>query len=185
MILTIWWKNWAGKWTVSTSLAQELGYTIISIWNIKRALAQDMWLTITQFDQLWRSDPSKAKEFDLKYEKYQKSLDVQSNIILDSRLSFWCQPAWFNVFLDVDDVVGAQRVFQAQRKDDETSSLEAVLQANRTRHQWHQSTYKKLYDVDLYDMSHYDLVIDTSDLSPLQVHEGIITAFTNRLDDHN
>ena len=137
-----------------------------------------MGITILEFDQIWRNDPKKAQEYDLKYEEYQKSLDPKSNIVLDSRLSFWCQPDAFNVFLDVSDDEWARRIYNAQRSDDANESYEAVLQANQERHSWLQSTYIKLYDVDLYNTSNYDIYIDTSDLTPDEVYTQILQWYT-------
>lgn len=137
-----------------------------------------MWLSILEFDKLWWEDPSKAKEFDLKYEEYQQSLPLESKIILDSRLSFYCQPDAFKVFLTVSDMVGAERIFNQQRSSDASSSLEAVLAANTQRHAWQQQAYLSLYDVDIFDMSNYTLVVDWSDKSPQQVFDEIIEHFT-------
>ena len=52
---------------------------------MKRELATTMGLTISEFNKLGELPENKEK-FDLKYEEYQKSLDVNDTIILDSRL---------------------------------------------------------------------------------------------------
>ena len=44
----MWWKAWSGKWTVSKLLAKELGYEIISIGDMKRKLAAEMWINIIE-----------------------------------------------------------------------------------------------------------------------------------------
>lgn len=170
-MITIWWRNGAGKGTVTKRLSEKLQYEIISIWNIKRKLASEMWITILEFDTIWRENPEKAKEYDLKYEEYQKSLDPNDSLILDSRLSFMCQPDAFNIFLDVEDAEGAKRVFEHQREEDESSSLEAVFETNKKRHQWQYQAYMKLYAIDLFDTNHYDLVVDTTNKSPDEVFE--------------
>ena len=79
MLITIWWKAWSGKWTVSKLLAKELGYEIVSIWDMKRKLAAEMWINIIEFNKMW-DDPEKSAEFDLKYEEYQKNLKLSDNI---------------------------------------------------------------------------------------------------------
>ncbi len=173
MMITVWWKNWAWKWTLCKTLAESLWYDIVSIWNIKRGLATEMGLTILEFDKIWWENPEKAKEFDLKYEEYQQGFDVAQKIILDSRMSFWCQPKAFNIFLDVDEKEWARRVYEQQRADDATESLEAVLSDNAARHLWFKETYMKLYGVDIYDLSQYDLVVDTTDLTPVEVFQLI------------
>lgn len=179
-MITIGWRNGAWKWTLTKTLSKILWYEIISIWNIKRKLASEIWLTILEFDTLWRENPEKAKEFDLKYEDYQKSLNPNDAIVLDSRLSFMCQPKAFNVFLNVEDNEWAKRVFEHQRDDDESSSFEAVLLANQKRHQWQYEAYMKLYKIDLFDTNNYDLVIDTTTLTPEQVVNKVLEWYQAR-----
>lgn len=139
-----------------------------------------MGITILEFDRIGREHPEKAKEFDLKYEEYQKSLDVDSPIILDSRLGFRCQPNAFKVFLDVSDEVGAHRIYEAHRASDESKSYEAVLESNRARHAGHAEMYQKLYHVDIFDKNNYDFVLDTTDLTPDVVLERILAAYDAR-----
>lgn len=137
-----------------------------------------MWITILEFDKIWRDNPDKAKEFDLKYEDYQKSLNPDDSLILDSRLSFMCQPKAFNVFLDVSDKEWAKRVFEHQREDDETKSFEAVFEANKARHQWQYDAYMKLYNINLFEKENYDLVVDTTAMSPEEVFEMVSEWYT-------
>lgn len=176
-MITIGWKNGAWKGTLTKKLADHFWYEVISIGNIKRALATEMGITILEFDQIGRNNPEKAREHDLKYEEYQESLDPTSPIILDSRLSFMCQPKAFNVFLDVTDEAGAKRIFEHQRKDEENESYETVLEANNTRHQWQYDAYIKLYNTDLFDAKNYDLLIDTTAITPDKVFDTVIKAF--------
>lgn len=184
MIITLWWRCWSWKSTVSKIIAQRLGYEIISIWNIKRAIAKEMGLTILEFDNIWWNNPEKAQEFDYKYEEYQKELDPSSNIILDSKMSFHCKPDCYNVFISVDDTEWARRIFEEKRETDARNSLDEVIDSNRKRHLWQQSTYLKLYDVDIFDYNHYNLVVDSTDLTPDQVAQTIIDGF-NRFTQTN
>ena len=101
MLITIWWKAGSGKWTVSKLLAEKLWYEIVSIGDMKRKLAEEMWINIIEFNKMW-DNPENAKEFDLKYEEYQQNLKLSDNIILDSRLWFYAQPHAFKILLDVD-----------------------------------------------------------------------------------
>lgn len=180
MLITLWWKAWSGKWTVSKLLAAQLNYEIISIWNLKRQLAEEMGLSISEFNILGEK-PENQKEFDLKYEEYQKELPLESNIILESRLGFLCQPHAFKVFLDVSDEVASQRILGDNRNTDSFQDAQEALMITRTRNQKDQERYLKLYNIDLRDGANYDYTLDTSDLTPEQVCDHIISAFTNFL----
>lgn len=174
----MWGKAWSWKWTVSKILAEKLGYEIISIWDMKRKLAKEMWLNIHEFNLLWEK-PENAKEFDLKYEEFQKCLDLNSNIILDSRLGFFTQPNAFKILLDVSEEIAGERIYKAERDTDKQESLQAAIEEVHNRNKADYERYIKLYNIDLRDQQNYDLVIDTWDKSPNEVAEIILEKFHN------
>jgi predicted cytidylate kinase len=173
MIITLWWKAWSWKGTVSKIIAEKLNYEIISIWSLKRKLAEEMGLSILEFNRLWEK-PENQEKFDLKYEEYQKNLNTNDNILLESRLWFLCQPNAFKVFLDVSDEIASKRILGDNRTTDKFSSQQETLKAVKERNESDQKRYLDLYWVDLRDKSHYDLIIDTSEKTPQQVAKEII-----------
>ncbi len=177
MIITMSGKAGSGKGTVSKLLAEKLGYEYISIGNMKRELATAMGMTISEFNKEGEK-PENREKYDLKYEDYQKSLDVNSHIILDSRLSFYCQPNAFKVFLDVSDEEAARRIFgDKERSGDAYASLEAVFEATKQRNIDDAKRYIDLYGVDIRDKSNFDLVVDTDGKTPQIVADEIISVF--------
>ena len=176
MLITIWWKAWSGKWTVSKLLAEKLNYEIVSIWDMKRKLAAEMWINIIEFNKMW-DDPEKSAEFDLKYEEYQQNLKLSDNIILDSRLGFYAQPHAFKILLDVDEEVAWERIFKAERDTDKHASKKHAIAQVKERNSSDEERYKKLYDVDLWNPNNYNLVIDTSDRTPEEVLQIILDEF--------
>lgn len=179
MLITMWGKAWSGKGTVSKILSERLGYEIVSIWDMKRKLAKEMWLNIHEFNLLGEK-PENAKEFDLKYEEFQKWLDLNSDIILDSRLGFYAQPNAFKILLDVSEEIAGERIFKAERDTDRQETLQAAIEEVHNRNKADFERYLKLYDIDLRDQENYDLVIDTWDKTPDEVAEIIIKNFNNR-----
>jgi CMP/dCMP kinase len=145
---------------------------------MKRKLAESSWLSIQQFNELGEIPKNRA-EFDEKYEEFQKSLPLTSKIILDSRLSYWCQPDAFNVFLDVDETIAAQRILTANRATDNHGTLAATIEENRKRREGETIRYMNLYQTNPLDLSNYDLVINTTYLTPDQVVEQLIIWFKN------
>lgn len=144
---------------------------------MKRELATQMGLNIVQFDEIGDL-PGNKEKFDLKYEEYQKSLDVNDDIILDGRMSFYCQPKSFKVFLTITDEEAAKRIFNDKNRiGDNYSSIEDVLAATRKRDEENVSRYKKLYGVDIMDMSQFDLVVDTTISRPEYYIDLIIEKF--------
>lgn len=176
MLITLWWKAWSWKGTVSKLLAQELNYEIISIGSLKRKFAEQMGLSISEFNMLWKK-PENQKEFDLKYEEYQKNLDPQSKIILESRLGFLCQPKAFKVFLDVTTEVASKRILWDQRTTDSFQSEQEAFLTTQKRNADDRARFLSLYNIDLRDEKNYDLRIDTSEKTPEEVCEIILDAF--------
>jgi len=176
MLITIWWKAGSGKGTVSLLLAKELGYEIVSVWDMKRKLAAEMWMNIIEFNKMW-DDPEKSAEFDLKYEEYQKNLKLTDNIILDSRLWFFAQPKAFKILLDVDEKIGWERIFKAGRDTDRHTSKKHAINEAKERNSSDEARYMKLYNVDLWDPNNYNLIIDTSERTPEEVLQIILDEF--------
>ena len=172
----MWWKAGSGKGTVSKLLAKELWYEIISIWDMKRKLAADMWINIIEFNKMW-DDPEKSAEFDLKYEEYQKNLKLSDNIILDSRLWFYAQPKAFKILLDVDEKVAWERIFKAERDTDKHATKKHAVAEVKERNSSDEARYQKLYNVDLWNPNNYNLVIDTSERTPEEVLQIILNEF--------
>ena len=176
MLITMWWKAWSGKGTVSKLLAKELWYEIVSIWDMKRKLAAEMWINIIEFNKMW-DNPEKSAEFDLKYEEYQQNLKLTDNIILDSRLGFYAQPKAFKILLDVDEEVAGERIFKAERDTDKHATKKHAIDEVKERNSSDEARYMKLYNVDLWNPNNYNLVIDTSERTPEEVLQIILYEF--------
>lgn len=135
-----------------------------------------MGISINEFNKLGEQ-PERSKEFDGKYEEYQKNLNPQDDIILEGRMSFYCQPASFKVFLTVSDEEAGKRIMKDHRDTDAFATLEEAIQATKKRNESDVQRYEKLYGVDFSDMTQFDLVIDTTALSPEQTVDQVVSAF--------
>lgn len=172
----MWWKAWSGKGTVSKLLAEKLWYEIVSIGDMKRKLAAEMGINIIEFNKMG-DNPENAKEFDLKYEEFQKNLNLNDNIILDSRLGFYAQPKAFKILLDVDEKIAGERIFKAKRKTDKNTTKKHAINEAKDRNSSDEARYQKLYNINLWDPNNYNLVIDTSERTPEEVLEIILDEF--------
>ena len=107
---------------------------------------------------------------------------MNSNIILEGRLSWRCQPKAFKVYLDVSDEEAARRIFNdTERLGDTYSSEQEVLEITRTRNTKDAQRYINQYGVDINDKNNYDLVIDTTTKIPQQVADEIIEVFNEKI----
>ena len=166
----------SGKGTVSKLLAKELNYTIYRNGEYARKLAKEKGLDITSFNEYLAKHP----EIDLQIEKSAAEYAKEhNNFIIDARLGWYAVPNSFKVYLIIDIDVAAQRAFfDTERKSTEKfATIEEQKADMIKRYDLENERYLKLYGVHKEDLNNYDLVIDTSDKTPIEVKEEIITKY--------
>ena len=135
----------SGKSSVATALKQLTGYEVIGTGTIQRAIATRRGLTTLELNKISQKDRSIDDEIDSYVVELGKT---QDHLILDSRLAWHFIPEAFKVFLAVDPVVGAERVFHASRNDENNPSLEVTLENNLKRQAIEDQRFHKLYNVN-------------------------------------
>jgi len=164
MIISFCGAEGAGKSSVAKKLAKKLGWPRYYIGGLRRQKAKQKGMSLEEYNKLGEKDPST----DLEVDKYQEKLGkTEDNFIIEGRTSWYFIPHSFKIFLDVDPKVGAQRVWKAlQEKNDRNegniSSVEEMKKSLQKRKESDKLRYKKYFDIDVYNKSHYDLVIDTT-----------------------
>lgn len=140
-------------------LAERLGYKHYSMGDFMGELAKERGVTLLQISELAEKD----REIDTLIDQKQKDLGKQDDFVIDSRLGFHFIPRAVKVFLDVDISVAAERIFNDDRHDEtENTTLDATEQNILKRVESEKKRYMEYYGVDPYDLSHYDLLIDTT-----------------------
>lgn len=179
MIITLAGTPGAGKSTVKRILAQRLGLKSYSVGDLRGQMAQARGMTIDEYNAFGLTDPSTDREAD----EYQKSLgETETDFIIDGLMSWYFIPHGFKVFLDIDPDVAAQRIYNARMKetgrDDEPeyASVEDAKRVIADRMAGNSARYAKWYGADPLDRSQYNLVIDTTNISPEQVADQILAA---------
>lgn len=166
-----------GKSSVARILTAALGFKLISAGGLQREIAASMGLTTLQLNE-WSA---KDRSVDDKIDSHTKTLgETSDRIIVDSRLAWHFIPDAYKVFLSVDPLVGAERVFEASRSDESHGSLVEALENNRSRTRLESERYRTLYGIKLRDYRNYDLVVDTSFASPAEVAATIEAGFRAR-----
>jgi CMP/dCMP kinase len=166
-----------GKSSVARILTAALDFKLISAGALQREIAASMGLTTLQLNE-WSA---KDRSVDDKIDSHTKTLgETSDKIIVDSRLAWHFIPDAYKVFLSVDPLVGAARVFEASRSDEFHGSLAEALENNRSRTQLEAVRYRTLYGIELRDYRNYDLVVDTSFASPDDVAATIEAGFRAR-----
>ena len=164
----------SGKSSVATALKQLTNFDIIGTGTIQRAIATKRGLTTLELNKFSQTDRIIDDEIDSYVIELGKT---QDNLILDSRLAWHFIPAAFKVFLSVDPVVGAKRVFNASRNDEKNPSLDVTLQNNLKRQAIEDQRFNQLYNIRFRKYGNYDLIIDTSYTSPETIAKKIKDCF--------
>jgi cytidylate kinase len=167
----------SGKSSVAAELQKLTAYDIIGTGKIQRAIAERRGLTTLELNRISETDRSVDDEIDNYVIETGKT---QDNLIIDSRLAWHFIPAAFKVYLSVDPLIGAERVFCAGRSDEHNPSLEATLQNNLKRQSYEDQRFYKLYNVHFRLYQNYDLIVDTSYTAPETIAQKIYTCFEQR-----
>ena len=162
----------SGKGTVSKILMERLNFGVYKNGDYFRKLAKDMGMDVTSFNVYVKQHPEIDRQIEQSASEYAKEND---NFIIDARLGWYAVPESFKVYLKVDIDVAAKRALSDKlRKDSENfKTLEEQKQDLQKRYQLENERYWQLYKVRKEDESNYDLVLDTSFLTPEQVADKI------------
>jgi CMP/dCMP kinase len=163
-----------GKSSVAAALQQMTGYEIIGTGAIQRTIAQQRGVTTLELNKISQTDRSIDDEIDNFVINLGKTHD---QLIIDSRLAWHFIPDAFKVFLSVEPLIGAKRVFNASRSDEHNPSLQATLENNAKRQVFEDERFHKLYGIRFREPSNYDLVIDTSYDPPELIAQNIKNHF--------
>ena len=172
MIITISGYPGSGKSTVGKALAKQLHWKYYSTGDLMSAMAEERGMSLLELTK----EAEKSRAIDHELDRRQQQLAKQKqNMVVDGRLSFHFIPRSLKVFLTVDPSIGAARVFGAKRRDEkENTSIEATKKNIAKRLASEKKRYKKYYGIDCYDETHYDIVIDTTEKTGMEVVNEVV-----------
>jgi cytidylate kinase len=168
MKITIFWLAWSGTSTVWKALAKELSYDFKSTWNIMREWAEEMWLSLYEFeDKIIKTDKSFDNKLDTKVVKFWENND---NFIFESRLAWNFIPDSFKIYLKCDEDERYNRIQKREWINPE------IVEKNKKRESELVERYKIVYpDINFPPKDDvFELVIDVTDKLPEKIIELII-----------
>lgn len=138
-------------------------------------------MSITEFNIYLESHPQIDIQIEKSAAEYAKNND---NLIIDARLGWYAVPHSFKVYLKVDIDVSAKRAFNdPKRKATESfNTIEEQKQDIIKRYNLENERYFKLYGIRKDDMSNYDLVIDTTNMTAKETSDKIKEEYFKWLD---
>ena len=172
MIVTISGYAGAGKTTVGKLLAKKLDFSFYCLGEMRRKMAGDRGMTIEQFNKLGEKKFFTDKAVD----EYQKKLGTkEDNFVMVSRLGFHFIPKSKKIFLKTTAEEAAKRVFRDKtRRHEKYADVKEARKKLQAREKSDIYRYKKYYQINPYDLRHYDFIVDTTRITPNQVVSKII-----------
>jgi len=168
LILTISGPPGSGKSTLSKAVSVRLGMELVSMGDIFRKLAENRCMSLEEFGSLARCDEDIDRKLDDEQKKIAKEKD---NIVLEGRLSGFLVDAHLKVWLKAPVEVRAERIAKRENK-----SVSIAMAQTSEREQCERERYLNYYNIDIKDLSVYDLVIDSSKWSPEELTEIVVKA---------
>lgn len=182
MIITISGRPGSGKSVVASRVAHELGIGHVSAGDFMREMAEERGISILELSRLAERNDTIDTEID---SRTRRLADSGDDFVIDARLGWHFVPESFKVFLDVRPEVAAGRIYGARRDTErENIDLEKTRAAVESRTESETQRYHGYYGLDYTDPTHYDLVIDTSELTVDQVVKRVLFEAGAREVDH-
>ena len=158
-----------GTTTVGNLVAKKLNMKFISSGEIFRNLAKEKGMTLLEFGKLCEKDSAVDKLIDSR----QKELsDTKDNTLFEGRLSGHMCNSCFKIWLFAPQNIRAKRISWREDKP-----YEVVLEKMIKREKSEAIRYKDYYDIDINDVSLYDLVIDSSKATAEEISNKIVDKF--------
>ncbi len=168
MIITISGPPGSGKSTLAKLLSVKLGMELVSVGDIFRKKAENRCMSLEEFGLLAK----RSEDIDRKIDEEQKRIaEEKDNIILEGRLSGFLVDADLKVWLKAPLEIRAERIAQREGK-----SCSAAMAETSEREQCERERYLNYYNIDIKDLSVYDLVIDSSKWNPEEISEIVVKA---------
>lgn len=183
MIISLAGRQGSGKTTVGKMLAEKLWFERFSTGDFMREMAMEKDMTLMELNTFSETDGGKIDA--ILDERQKKLWEEKDNFIIDARLAWHFIPQSFKVYLTVDDFVWASRIVgdsanPLRHSTDVHASIEEAIQTTRARRESESKRYMTLYEVDNHDLTHYDLVIDTTSTPPAEVVKKILETLEER-----
>jgi predicted cytidylate kinase len=171
LLITVSGPPGSGTTTASRRVAQALAVELLPGGEVFRAMAAERGMNLAAFGAYAAEHPEIDVELDTRLAARARKGDV----VIESRLGGWIAhhdglPS-VKTWIDCDPRVRASRV--AGR---EGISVGQALDENATRQTVERKRYLAVYGIDIEDLSIYDLVVDSGELSPDEIADRIVAA---------
>lgn len=163
-------RSGCGNTTVSTLVAEELGFRMINY--TFRSLADDLGISFEELCRRAEQDDS----YDRMLDSRQVELAQEGDCVLGSRLAIWLlKDPGLTVYLNASLHTRAERIMNREGND-----FHRKLEETRDRDRRDTARYRRIYGIDTTDYSFADLVIDTDHCDQYEAASMIADAWREK-----
>lgn len=171
----------SGKTTICKLLNKDYGFEIISAGSIMRELAAQKGISILDFNRELKDSGNVDNYIDQTIVEKGKNVKETEKVIFDSRLAWHFLPDTFKIFIIVSPHEAALRTYLTRdSKDEKYSSVEEAMHDLMERRVVENRRYKAIYNVNCEDLDNYDVVIDTTFISPMEAVDIIMDCYIKK-----
>jgi len=170
MLLTVSGPPGSGKSTNAAALADRFDLKHVSGGDIFRELADERGYTPVEFNELAEEDEQIDRDLDRRLREI--AVDGE-DILLESRLAGWlaADHADIKIWLDAPREIRAERI-----ADREEKPVEVARQETSRRENSESLRYKEYYNIDIADLTIYDITCNTARWGPESMQQVLVAA---------
>jgi cytidylate kinase len=172
----------AGKGTLGSFVAEELGIDYYSAGDLFRGIAKEKGLSVEELSE--KAD----KQTDVEVDRKTLEKGLNQDCVIDSRIAAWVLGSYsdFNVYVTADLKERAKRMMEdlGNRKNEEgASELEKAKEIIKKRDKDNRERYEEYYGIDMSNREIFDMVVDNTDMSIEKQEELVGKAVRKRFGD--
>ncbi|MEG1848294.1 MAG: cytidylate kinase family protein [Lachnospiraceae bacterium] len=170
----------SGKSTICKLLKEE-NFEIVSGGALFRSIAAEKGMSVMELNQAVEEEIKSGNHsiddlIDQRSEELGNRLD---HAVFDSRLAWNFVKNSFKVFLIADINEATRRILHDNRSTEQYCSEEECRKTLLLRQKVEQSRFLELYHIDYYNLENYNLVLETSNVSPDVIKAVILDEFAS------
>jgi cytidylate kinase len=181
-IITIGGRPGSGKSTTAKGVAKLLHFTHFSSGDLFREVSKQQGQTVLQANQEAEKVDGISTIDQLVDQKLRDIGNSKSDIVIDSRMAWHWIPDSFRIFLDLDTKTAASRILKDMTPERIAvehipEDIDEYARQLDERFASESRRYNKMYNADPYNITNYDLVIDTKANDLETVIQQVIKAY--------
>ena len=169
----------SGKTTVANALAEKLRLKHYYMGAVRRKAAKQHGMTLEEFNKVGETEIWTDKVADDILVKIGKEED---DFVAEGRVAYHFIPDSIKILITVDVLEGARRIHKDQhekgmleeRNEEALDTVEEKAKNLQVRIDSDKLRYEKHYGTDCYDSKNFDLIIDSTNMTPEEVISQIL-----------